>query len=57
MVNAISKSTRLKVNGKLVFLKVISHVSAISGPDPLIGKVDSERETVVIKEKELNCNL
>ena len=29
VVNAISKSTRLKINGQLVSLKVISHVSAI----------------------------
>ena len=37
--------------------KLISHVSAILGPDPYTGKVDSEQETVVIKEKEFNCNL
>ena len=37
--------------------KIISHVSAILGPYPFSGKVDSEQETVVIKEEELNCNL
>ena len=36
--------------------KVISQVSAILGPNPYTGKVDSEQDTVVI-EKELNCNL
>ena len=36
--------------------KVISHVSAILGPNPYTGKVDSEQDTVVIEEKELNCN-
>ena len=33
------------------------HVSAILGPNPYTGKVESEQETVIIKEKELNCNL
>lgn len=36
--------------------KVISHVSAILGSNPFTGKVDSEQEAVVIKEKELHCN-
>ena len=37
--------------------KVISHVSAILGPNPYTGKVDSDQETVVIKKKKMNCNL
>ena len=37
--------------------KVILHVSAILGPNPYTGKVDSEQDTVVIEEKELNSNL
>ena len=37
--------------------KVISHVSAILGPNPYTGKVDSEQETGITKEKEFNCNL
>ena len=37
--------------------KVISHVSAILGPNPYTGKVDSEQETDVIKKKEFNFNL
>ena len=37
--------------------KVISHVSAILGPNPYTGKVDSEQETGVTKKKEFNCNL
>ena len=46
-----------KTNGWLIFLKVISHISAILGLKPYTSKVDSEQETVVTKEKELNCNL
>lgn len=37
--------------------KVISHDNAILGPNPYTGKVDSEQNTVVNEEKELNCNL
>ena len=37
--------------------KVISHVSAILGPNAYTGKVDSEQETGVTKKKEFNCNL
>lgn len=37
--------------------KVISHVSAILGPNPYTGKVDSEQETDVTKKKEFNFNL
>ena len=47
----------VKIYGRLVFLKVISHFRAILGPDPYTGKVESEQQTVVIKEKELNLNL
>ena len=36
--------------------KLISHVSAILGPNPYTGKVDSEQETGVTKKKEFNCN-
>ena len=38
-------------------MKLISHVSAILGPNPYTGKVESEQETVITEEKELNCNL
>ena len=37
-----------KTNGRLVFLKVISHVSAILDPKSYTSKVDSVQETVVI---------
>ena len=37
--------------------KVISHVSPSLGPNTYPGKVDSDKGTVIIKEKELNCNL
>ena len=39
------------MNGRIVFLKVISHVSAILGPNPYTGKVESEQEIVLIKER------
>ena len=49
--------SNIKINGQLVFLKVISHVSAILGLNPYTGKVELKQESVIIKENELNCNL
>ena len=48
----------IKINGQLVFSKVfeISHVSALLGPNPYTGKVESEQETVVIKKKILSSS-
>ena len=41
----------MKINGWPVFVKVISHVSAI------FGSVEWQQGTVLIKEKEMICNL
>ena len=57
MVTQFQSLRDIEINGRLVFLEVISHVSAILSPNPYTGKVELEQETVVIKEKELNCNL
>ena len=57
-VNVIPESTRYKNKwAARIFERVISHVSATLGPNPYTGKVESEQEKVVFKEKELNCNL
>ena len=59
VVNSILKSTRYKNKWAARVFKFfeISHVSGLFGANPFSGKVESEQETVVIKEKELNCNL